>query len=240
MTASPSVAVLHIRTERPHAPEFQRELDTLDASVAAALDAAGWGHTLTATAEVPMHEVREIARAADAVLVMGGEDVAPEFYGGPADYPGKGSHEPESDRVVFQVVRDAIAESRPLLAICRGVQQLNVALGGTLHQDIPGHERKDGDFFVVTPVAVLEQSGVAAIGEAGPVMCAHHQSLDVLGEGLRVTVRASDGTIEAVEHESAPVAGVQWHPEHPAVAAQQLVPLLRAVMARVPSPALAE
>ncbi|WP_166867807.1 gamma-glutamyl-gamma-aminobutyrate hydrolase family protein [Salinibacterium sp. ZJ70] len=232
MTASPSVAVLHIRTERPHAPEFQKELDTMNDSVLAQLDEAGWSHTLTATAEVGMDEVREIARAADAVLVMGGEDVAPEFYGGPADYPGKGHHEPEADRVVFQVMHDAIAEGRPLLAICRGVQQLNVALGGTLHQDIPGHERKDGDYFVITPVTALEQTGITAIGEAGPVMCAHHQALDQLGDGLRVTARASDGTIEAVEHESAPVVGVQWHPEHPGVSGQQLVPLLREVMVR--------
>ncbi len=232
MTAAPTVAMLHIRTERPHAPEFQRELDEMNDSVIAVFDALGWKHTLTATAEVPLEQVREAARAADAVLIMGGEDVDPQFYGGPADYPGKGHHEPEADRAVFAVVQDAVAENRPLLGICRGVQQLNVALGGTLVQDMPGHERKEKDPFVVTRVVPVEQTAIAAIGEAGPAKCAHHQALKDLGEGLRVTVRAEDGTIEAVEHETAPVVGVQWHPEHPETAATQLVPLLREVMAR--------
>lgn len=232
MLANPTVAVLHIRTSRPHDPEFQRKLDEMTDSALAAIAAHGWATQLVATAEAPADDVLAIARDADAVLVMGGEDVEPALYGGLTEYPGSGTHEPEADRVTMQVMRDAVEHGRPLLAICRGLQQLNVALGGTLHEHITGHTVKTGDTFVVTPVEALAETGIAVIGAKGPVMCSHHQSIRRLGDGLRVTVRAADGTVEAVEHETAPVAAVQWHPEHPSVAADQLVPLLQHMLDR--------
>lgn len=227
-----SVAVLHIRTSRPHDPEFQRELDVMNGSVLAQLSSAGWDAQLVATAEVPSDEVLAIAQAADLVLVMGGEDVHPSLYGGLSSYPGSGKHELEADLATFRVMRDAVENGRPLFAICRGLQQLNVALGGTLNEHMSGHTVKEGDTFVVTPVSTEVDTAVSAIGATGPVMCSHHQSINQLGSGLRITVRAVDGTIEAVEHETAPVAAVQWHPEHPSVAAQQLVPLLQSVLDR--------
>src|SRR5690606_28629913 len=105
---------------RPHAPGFQVELDMLNAAAIDALAAEGFEAQLVAVAETPADEVHAIARAADVVLVMGGEDVEPTLYGGLAEYPGSGMHEPEADRVTFEVMRDAVAEHRPLLGICRG------------------------------------------------------------------------------------------------------------------------
>ena len=169
------VAVLHIRTSRPHAPRFQAELDMLNAATLDALAAEGWSAQLVAVTETPEGEVRAIAREADVVLVMGGEDVEPSLYGGLAEYPGSGMHEPEADRITFDVMREAVAARRPLLAICRGAQQLNVALGGTLHEHMTGHVMKAGDPFVVTSVRAEADTEIARLGAATPVRCSHHQ-----------------------------------------------------------------
>ncbi|WP_166867820.1 gamma-glutamyl-gamma-aminobutyrate hydrolase family protein [Salinibacterium sp. ZJ70] len=163
-----SVAVLHIRTSRPHDPEFQRELDVMNDSVLAQLATAGWEAKLVATAEVPSEEVLAIAQAADVVLVMGGEDVHPSLYGGLTSYPGSGKHELEADLATFRVMRDAIENSRPLFAICRGLQQLNVALGGTLNEHMIGHTVKGRDTFVVTPVAAEVDTAVSTSAWRAP------------------------------------------------------------------------
>ena len=113
MPQPPRVAVLHIRSSRPHAPAFQAELDMLNEAAREALAAEGWAAELVAVTERPADEVRGLARAADVVLVMGGEDVVPALYGGLAEYPGSGMHEPEADRVTFDVIRDAVADRRP-------------------------------------------------------------------------------------------------------------------------------
>lgn len=230
MTVSPRVLVLHIRTSRPHLPKFQEELDKLNQGVVDTLAAEGWRTELVAAAERPVDEVLAAARAADLVLVMGGEDVDPAFYGGITEYPGSGVHEPEADRVTFEVMREAVEQRRPLFAICRGLQQLNVALGGTLHEHMTGHVVTGDDPFVETRVDAVEDTGIARLGASAPVRCSHHQAVKELGEGLRVTARAADGTVEAIEHVEAPVAAVQWHPEHPAVVREQLMPLLRQVL----------
>jgi len=232
MPQSPHVTVLHIRTSRPHDPEFQAELDMLNAAALDALAAEGWTSELVAVAERPADEVHAAARSADVVLVMGGEDVDPSLYGGRTEYPGSGAHEPDADRLTFAIMREAIAERRPLLAICRGLQQLNVALGGTLHEHMTGHVIEADDPFVATAVHAEADSDIARLGAAAPVKCSHHQAIDAVGEGLRVTARASDGTVEAIEHVDAPVAGVQWHPEHPVVAREQLAPLVRVLLGR--------
>lgn len=231
MPQPPRVAVLHIRSSRPHDPEFQAELDMLNAAAIDALTAEGFETELVAVTERPEDEVHAIARAADLVLVMGGEDVEPTLYGGLTDYPGSGRHEPEADRVTFDVFRNAVAERRPLLAICRGLQQLNVALGGTLHEHMTGHVAAGEDSFVDREVRAVTDTEIARLGASAPVKCSHHQAVRELGDKLRVTARASDGTIEAIEHTEAPVAAVQWHPEHPNTARQQLVPLVRLMLA---------
>lgn len=214
-----SLLALHVRTSRPHAPQYQQLLDELNASTVAATTAAGWTTTLLATASADRNDVLAQARAADAVVILGGEDVNPQLYGGRAHYPGSGKHETRSDSIMIDVIRQSITDRVPLLGICRGHQLLNVALGGTLDEHMHGHRARSVDPYVRTRVV----SDALVDGE---VMCTHHQAIRTVGVGLRVIARAEDGVIEAVQHESAPALGVQWHPEHPDVAATQLIPLL--------------
>ncbi len=227
------LALLHLRRGRPWNPGFQAELDELNRGARAALAALGWTGSFVACAEVPTSVTREIAASADAVVILGGEDVDPQFYGGPPQYRDAGRHEPGADAAQIAVVRDALATGRPLLGICRGHQLLNVALGGTLIQHLPTVMRHRGPgsgdaSYTGTQVAVDRFTGLEQdVNAAELPLCSHHQAIDKLGRGLRVAARAQDGVIEAIVHTSAPLTGVQWHPEHPSVSLTQLTLLLR-------------
>ncbi|MBE1462871.1 gamma-glutamyl-gamma-aminobutyrate hydrolase family protein [Kibdelosporangium phytohabitans] len=144
----------------------------------------------------------------DGVLLPGGGDIAPDRYGGT---PHEAVYDVDAlqDEFDLAVAVETLSSGKPLLAICRGMQVVNVALGGTLHQDAPGHRH------VVHPVALTGQ--LAEITGAGKVeaSCYHHQHIDALGAGLRPTARAADNTIEAVELPAGTgwFVAVQWHPE---------------------------
>ncbi|GAB1511180.1 gamma-glutamyl-gamma-aminobutyrate hydrolase family protein [Actinophytocola sp. KF-1] len=155
----------------------------------------------------------------DGLIVAGGADVDPVHYG--ADRaPATGPARPDRDHSEHVLIEAALANGVPLLAVCRGMQLLNVVLGGTLHQHTPDvvgnddHLPRPGVFGTVS-VKVLADSGLAAIiGSDVDVHCHHHQSVDVLGAGLVPVAWAGDGTVEAVElAEPDFVLGVQWHPE---------------------------
>lgn len=229
--SAPGLVILHVRDERPHARRFQAQLDALNTAAVTAARDAGWRTTLHATAAADQVEVLAACRAADAVLIMGGEDVDPRLYGGRQDYPGAGDHESQSDRILIAVILDAVRRRAPLLGVCRGHQLINVALGGTLVEHMHGHRARGADPFVRTRLTASESPGPADVATDGTVRCAHHQAVRDLGAGLKVVARASDGVIEAIAHEDAPVWGVQWHPEHPDTAATQLVGLLDRVHA---------
>ncbi|MER5278481.1 gamma-glutamyl-gamma-aminobutyrate hydrolase family protein [Streptomyces sp. NPDC002809] len=152
----------------------------------------------------------------DAVVVAGGPDVDPSRYGAERD-PRSGPPAPERDGWEAALTVAALESGTPLLGICRGMQVLNVALGGTLTQHLAGHAGPDGATGVfgthrVTPVAGTLYASVAP----GPcdVPTYHHQAVDRLGAGLVVSAHAQDGTVEAVERPGPGwVLGVQWHPE---------------------------
>ncbi len=225
------VTLLHIREERPHNPQYQINLDILTRAAVETVESLGWQPTVVASAQVPLEESLDAARSADAIVVLGGEDVHPDFYGGALSYTGSGTHEVEADRAHIAVIRAAVESGTPLLGICRGSQILNVALGGTLVQHLPETHRHRGrgtgmDVFVEGDISA-ELDFFAELLAADAARCGHHQAIDRLGEGLVVAARADDGVIEAVVHESAPLTGVQWHPEHPETAARQLSALLR-------------
>jgi putative glutamine amidotransferase len=226
------IAVLQVRADRPHAPGYQRLLDELGASTLGAIGSLEWDAVVVAGADAPAEASLAAARDADAIVLLGGEDVHPARYGGPADYPGSGRHEPGADDAHLAVVRLAASARIPLLGICRGHQLVNVAFGGTLvpHLGTVANHRREGaaDPFVASRAAVLADADLFAdVDPAEPTWCTHHQAIDRLGDGLRVVARAPDGVIEAVVHESAPITGVQWHPEHPRTAPTQLTALLR-------------
>ncbi|MFI7345248.1 gamma-glutamyl-gamma-aminobutyrate hydrolase family protein [Streptomyces sp. NPDC049936] len=161
----------------------------------------------------------DLAGRLDGLLVPGGPDLDPTLYGAPA-HPATRAMDPDADRVELALVGRALEAKVPVLAICRGMQLLNVLHGGTLHQhlaDVTGHDghRPRTPSFTLgrRPLKLLPGSRIAGIlDEADPVTaCHHHQAVDRLGEGLSATGRAEDGTVEAVEVTDHPFAvGVQW------------------------------
>lgn len=149
----------------------------------------------------------------DGLLLTGGTDLQPHHYGDSPD--GSGTYEPERDEVELRLLVGALEALLPTLGVCRGLQLLNVATGGTLHQDVPAHSRYDVDpAGTVHEVTFSEHSRLRLLyGEGTEVNSLHHQTVDRLGEGLVVTGRAHDGTIEGMEMRGRDVIAVQWHPE---------------------------
>ncbi len=123
----------------------------------------------------------------------------------------------EQDAFDLAVARVTLASGRPLLAVCRGLQVVNVALGGTLIQDMDGEDSGIGHHrnHVHTVTAAPGTRTSEIVGGSLESSCYHHQCLATLGEGLVVTARSEDGVIEAVELPAAPgwFLGIQWHPE---------------------------
>ena len=164
----------------------------------------------------------ELLERVDALLLIGGADVEPTIYGAQSD-PATEATYPERDEFEIALLRGAIARSIPVLGICRGVQVINVALGGTLVQDLIDadgshpHRKSLGSFQGSEHEVFLEPGSLAtdAAGEQRHVVrCHHHQAIDRLGDGLAVSGRAADGVVEAVEAADGRwLLGVQWHPE---------------------------
>lgn len=211
-------------------PRYQELLDELNA---AALDAVesipGWSAELIAADGATESELREAAHAADLVVILGGEDVDPVFFGAGDERAQPEAYETLADARQMAVVRDAAEAGRPVLGVCRGHQLINVAFGGTLHQEIGEHRRADHDPYVRTMISTT--TDLIQDASAG-VYCTHHQAVDIVGEGLEVIARAEDGTIEAIAHRELPIIGVQWHPEHPEVARRELAALMQSTLAR--------
>jgi gamma-glutamyl-gamma-aminobutyrate hydrolase PuuD len=155
----------------------------------------------------------------DGVVLSGGADIGADRYGA-LPHPRNGAPRPERDDAELAVLERALALGIPVLGVCRGAQLLNVALGGTLAQHLPetvghtGHNPRPG-VFGATEIELDPAGRVGALlGPTVTAQCHHHQAIDRLAEGLVITGRAADGTIEAVELAGHPfVLGVQWHPE---------------------------
>ncbi|MER6995898.1 gamma-glutamyl-gamma-aminobutyrate hydrolase family protein [Streptomyces sp. NPDC000410] len=162
--------------------------------------------------DAPGQAAAVVARL-DGLVVAGGPDVEPVRYGAEPD-PRTGPPARERDAWELALIDAALASGTPLLGICRGMQLLNVALGGTLVQHMEGHTEAVGVFgsHPVAPVAGTRYASL--VPEPSSVPTYHHQAVDRLGEGLVVSAHAEDGTVEAVELPGpAWVLGVQWHPE---------------------------
>ena len=161
----------------------------------------------------------ETLDAVDGLIFSGGADLDPELYGQEAHPETSGVME-ERDRFELALLEAALARDMPVLAICRGSQVLNVARGGDLVQHLPDvvgdekHKHTPGT-FADHDVTVEEDTRLGElVGERAPVKSHHHQGFGRLGEGLRVSAHAEDGTIEAVEDPNRRFAlGVLWHPE---------------------------
>jgi len=198
------------------------------------LDSHIIGHTYTdsvlraggiplALIPIPHHDIDHLLDGVDGLVMSGGGDVEPRRYG---QEPHGKTRRTNSDRDEFEValIRAAQERKMPVLAICRGVQVVNVAFGGNLIQDIPsmigskdhdviGHAVYDGHQMVT----IAADSKIAkATGETEMLVNSiHHQAIDRLAEGFRAVAWASDGVIEGIEHADVDweLLGVQWHPE---------------------------
>jgi len=161
----------------------------------------------------------------DGLLLSGGGDIDPATYGEPA-HPATNEIEADRDRVELALARWVIDTEKPFLAICRGIQVLNVALGGTLVQDIPSevpdaleHSFERGIVergYHAHPVKIAADSRLAQVmqTEIAQTNSWHHQAIKQAASKLKVTAYAPDGVIEAVEVPGRRFAiGVQWHPE---------------------------
>lgn len=175
--------------------------------------------------------ITEYVRRCDGVMITGGDDIQPELYY--PDVPAAlrktvGRNDPVRDLLETLIVREAFAQQKPLLAICRGHQILNITLGGTLYVDIPtqvktdiNHSRLKQKDRVVHQVFLEENSLIRRVFGKGTieVNSSHHQAVDKVAKPLRVTGRAPDGVIEVLElrPEDAGLMpyllGVQFHPE---------------------------
>jgi gamma-glutamyl-gamma-aminobutyrate hydrolase PuuD len=176
----------------------------------------------------PQPGIEEAVPRLDGLLLPGGGDLDPSLYGA-AKHPKTGHFHPGQDAAEVALAGAAeiglagaaISAGIPVLGICRGLQVLNIFLGGTLHQYLPdvvghpGHEPEPG-VFGAERVQVEPGTHLAKImgSETATVPCYHHQAIDVIGTGLTVTARSEDGVIEAVELPDHPFAvAVQWHVE---------------------------
>ena len=159
----------------------------------------------------------------DGLVLSGGSDIDPALYG-EAPHPKLGAVFRERDDFELALAREAVARDRPILAICRGHQVLNVALGGTLVQDIPSevlgdttHDARSERWERAHDVRILHGTRLGAIlgRETVAVNSFHHQAVERLGEGLVISAYSSgDNLIEGIEMPDRRfVIGVQWHPE---------------------------
>ena len=155
----------------------------------------------------------EVDAGYDGLLLCGGDDIDPSYYG--QENEACGEIDLERDRVEMALIQAYLEAGKPVMGICRGLQVLNVYFGGTLYQHMeqtPLH-RQSKEVYCVHPVEAVEGSVLHKLyGPSLTVNSYHHQAIKTLGQGLK-PVGYAGAVIEAVEHASLPVIAVQWHPE---------------------------
>ncbi|HXQ60353.1 MAG TPA: gamma-glutamyl-gamma-aminobutyrate hydrolase family protein [Acidimicrobiales bacterium] len=218
---TPLVGLTTYRQEAAWA-SWQRPAAVLPTSYVDSVAAVGGRPLLLPPSEGPggsESSAADVISVLSALVLVGGGDVDPACYGA-APHPATAGVNRARDDDELALLAAALRAGLPVLAICRGLQLLNVHLGGTLIQHVPdvvthtGHQPAVGAFgptdVSIEPGSILSK----AMGDMATVGCSHHQAIDALGDGLVVTAHAPDGLIEAVELPGAPfVVGVQWHPE---------------------------
>jgi putative glutamine amidotransferase len=213
--------LIGITTHGPHDP-YRSALDTLLVGIVAGIERAG-GLPVLIPYGMAMEVVYATVERLDGLLLSGGGDIAPHYYG-LETHPKVEAIDPWRDEVELALVRKVVAEQTPFFGICRGMQALNVALGGAIHPEISEVPEVDRHTFypdypfdrLSHPVQIAEESQLARVMGVllVQVNSLHHQALDRLAPPLQAVAIAPDGMIEAVEVRHHPFAlAVQWHPE---------------------------
>ena len=223
----PLIGVTACSAARPRGEESLATQTVDDKYLLAVIEGAG-GLPVVLPAFGDLIEAGEWIERLDGLLCTGSPShVEPATYGGPASAPGS-PHDARRDRTTLPLIRAALESGLPLFAICRGQQELNVALGGTLDQELQelpnrlDHRARDvgiEEQYGPAHEVRLEPGGLVAELAGGAervvVNSLHHQGIARLGDGLVVEATAPDGTIEAIRVAAARsfALGVQWHPE---------------------------
>lgn len=196
--------------------DWEEESALVPADYLRAVERAGGRPLLVPPSEDALEETLAVL---DGIIFSGGSDLDPGTYGQDAHPETRGVVR-ERDDAELALLEAALARDMPVLAVCRGSQVLNVALGGDLVQHLPelvGHEehKHTPGAYADHDVALEPETRLASIlGERAPVKSHHHQGFGRLGEGLRKAAHAEDGTIEALEDPARRFTlGVLWHPE---------------------------
>lgn len=156
----------------------------------------------------------QIMARLDGLLLSGGPDINPARYG--QDPHAEVELDEGRDEFEFRLLEAALAVGKPVLGICRGLQVINVSMGGTLHQHLPAHAKFEQDPALTAHEVRLEPDSIIGglLGSTVAVNSLHHQAVDELGQGLTAVGWATDDhVIEAIEHTHEPVVAVQWHAE---------------------------
>lgn len=176
-------------------------------------------------------EVSSYIRQIDKLLLAGGHDVTPKFYG-EAPHQKLQATDPERDAFEIALIKEAVKQGKPIMGVCRGMQLLNVAFGGTLYQDLSlrgeetyKHVQLPTPFQTPTHFVTLSKDFAlsAFLPERYEVNSFHHQVVARVAETFTVMATADDGVVEAIESKEHKIFGVQWHPEltHQAIPLEQ-------------------
>ncbi|WP_186526206.1 gamma-glutamyl-gamma-aminobutyrate hydrolase family protein [Leekyejoonella antrihumi] len=152
--------------------------------------------------------------AVSAIVMPGGGDSDPALYGETERHPNLRLVQPLQDSGDIAIINAALTRRMPMLAICRGMQTLNIALGGSLVQHLEPSSVEHWDNVHDIEITELDSLTAQVVGSAALIgVSFHQQAVRRLGRDLRITARAADGGVEAIEHTTAPALGLQWHPE---------------------------
>lgn len=153
----------------------------------------------------------------DKLILTGGQNVNPAFYGEEKDPEAQDDYSPERDAFELALIKEARAQQKPIFAVCRGMQLMNVALGGSLHQNIPNHWQTQNSEVITQSLTIDEDGTFSKIYDNGAGINSYHrQAIKDLAPDLKVIAKSpEDDIIEAVESINPELSyiGVQWHPE---------------------------
>ncbi|MCV3295824.1 MAG: gamma-glutamyl-gamma-aminobutyrate hydrolase family protein [Oenococcus sp.] len=178
---------------------------------------------LPAPTSIHENDIGQLVDAFDGLLIPGGPDIDPRFFG-EDPIPQLGGTFYERDQFEMSLIQAAVKAGKAIFGICRGIQSINVALGGNLYQDLAAqypdlkikHRQSPTEGSFPTHRVTMEKGSELAkiLGQEGFVNSRHHQAVKELGTGLKVTAKAPDGVIEGIESlDSDQIIAVQWHPE---------------------------
>lgn len=199
------------------------------------------GGTPVSLPYLPTDHVADLLAPLDGLLFTGGPDIDPTLYG-EDPIPALGLTYRPRDLFEIELAQQAVARHIPILGICRGMQLINVALGGTAYQDLPtqypgqhliAHHQSAPGNLPTHSVTVDSSALQTTVGPHPMVNSRHHQAIKDLAANVRVVARANDGVIEGIESPDALIQGVQWHPENMWLQVPQQRALFQAFVNRI-------